>query len=49
MSDLLQNVFQFLGGFLNVSLLLLIIIIVLIVRQNKKKKPKNQRDSYLDE
>lgn len=44
----MADIFRFLGGFLNVSLLLVIIIVILIVRQTRKKKPKDQQDDYLE-
>jgi hypothetical protein len=48
MENFMSDLFRFLGGFLNVSLLLVIIIVVLIVRQAKKKKPQNEEEDYLN-
>lgn len=47
MDNFISDVFRFLGGFLNVSLLLVIIIVILIVRKTRKKKPKNEEEDYL--
>ncbi|WP_156488418.1 hypothetical protein [Fictibacillus phosphorivorans] len=47
MDNFMSDVFRFLGGFLNVSLLLVIIIVILIVRKTRKKKPKNEEEDYL--
>jgi hypothetical protein len=44
----MADIFRFLGGFLNVSLLLVVIIVILIVRQTRKKKPKDQQEDYLE-
>jgi hypothetical protein len=48
MDNFMADIFRFLGGFLNVSLLLVIIIVILIVRQTRKKKPKDQEENYLE-
>jgi hypothetical protein len=48
MDNFMADIFRFLGGFLNVSLLLVVIIVILIVRQTRKKKPKDQQEDYLE-
>ncbi|GGB68002.1 hypothetical protein [Fictibacillus barbaricus] len=48
MDNFMSDLFRFLGGFLNVSLLLVIIIVILIVRQARKKRLKNEEEDYLN-
>lgn len=47
-TELLQDILLFIGGFLNVSILLIIVIVILVVRSVRRKKRDKTEKDYLD-